>query len=47
MDYEERLKNSSVWKELYAVRNVKPAFHRWGAYGGMAYTGKEERRGRE
>jgi len=31
--------NSSVGKELHAVRNVKPAFHKYGLYGGMAYTG--------
>ena len=37
--YEEKLKNSSIWKELHAVRNVKPAFARYGLYGGMAYTG--------
>ena len=37
--YEERLKNSSVWKELRAVRNIKPAFHKYGLLGGMAYTG--------
>lgn len=37
--YEDKMKNSSVWKELKAVRNVKPAFTRWGLYGGMAYTG--------
>ncbi len=38
-DYEERLRSSWVYKELRGVRNVKPAFHRWGMYGGMAYTG--------
>ncbi|OWA52680.1 Electron transfer flavoprotein-ubiquinone oxidoreductase, mitochondrial [Hypsibius exemplaris] len=38
--YEERLKNSSVYKELYAVRNVRPSFHSsLGLYGGVAYTG--------
>ena len=37
--YEERLKNSYVWKELTAVRNIKPAFHNYGLFGGMAYTG--------
>lgn len=39
LSYEENLKNSSVFKELKAVRNVKPAFHKYGLYGGMAYTG--------
>lgn len=37
--YEESLKKSSVYQELHAVRNVKPAFHKYGLYGGMAYTG--------
>ena len=39
VEYEERLRSSWVWSELKSVRNVKPAFHRWGLYGGMAYTG--------
>ena len=39
VSYEDKLKNSSVWKELHAVRNVKPAFAKYGMYGGMAYTG--------
>jgi electron-transferring-flavoprotein dehydrogenase len=33
------LKNSWVWSELSSVRNVKPAFSKWGLYGGIAYTG--------
>ena len=37
--YEEKLKSSWVYKELKDVRNVKPAFSRWGVLGGMAYTG--------
>ncbi|XP_013387542.1 electron transfer flavoprotein-ubiquinone oxidoreductase, mitochondrial [Lingula anatina] len=38
--YEQRLRDSWVWKELYAVRNVRPSFHSpLGLYGGMAYTG--------
>lgn len=39
-EYEESLKNSWVWKELYAVRNIRPSFHSYfGLYGGMLYTG--------
>ena len=38
-NYEEKLENSSVYKELHATRNVKPAFARHGLFGGMAYTG--------
>ncbi|XP_068207820.1 electron transfer flavoprotein-ubiquinone oxidoreductase, mitochondrial [Palaemon carinicauda] len=40
VSYEERLKSSWVWKELYAARNVRPSFHTpLGLYGGMIYTG--------
>ena len=38
-NYEDKVKNSSIWKELHMSRNVKPAFHNFGLYGGMAYTG--------
>ncbi|EDO47030.1 predicted protein [Nematostella vectensis] len=38
--YEDRLKESWVWKELYAMRNIRPSFHsKLGFYGGMLYTG--------
>jgi len=37
--YEESLKSSWVYQELHQVRNIKPAFHKFGLYGGMAYTG--------
>lgn len=40
VDYEERLKNSEVWKELHKVRNVKPSFDSsLGLYGMLAYGG--------
>lgn len=39
-EYSEALKKSTVWKELYAVRNIRPSFHNYfGLYGGMVYTG--------
>ena len=39
-NYEEKVKNSWVWKELKSVRNVRPSFHTpLGLYGGLAYTG--------
>ncbi|GLH01899.1 Electron transfer flavoprotein-ubiquinone oxidoreductase, mitochondrial [Gryllus bimaculatus] len=39
-DYEEKIKSSWIWKELKAVRNVRPSFHNpFGMYGGMAYSG--------
>ena len=34
--YPERLKASWVWDELYRVRNVRPAFSKWGFWGGLA-----------
>ncbi|XP_016402234.1 electron transfer flavoprotein-ubiquinone oxidoreductase, mitochondrial-like, partial [Sinocyclocheilus rhinocerous] len=39
-EYEEALEKSWIWKELYAVRNIRPSFHNYfGLYGGMLYTG--------
>lgn len=39
-EYAEALKASWVWKELHAVRNIRPSFHNYfGLYGGMIYTG--------
>ncbi|KAJ3113191.1 hypothetical protein HDU96_003690 [Phlyctochytrium bullatum] len=38
--YEESIKNSWVWKELYEVRNVRPSFHSaLGFLGGVVYSG--------
>ncbi|XP_059480712.1 electron transfer flavoprotein-ubiquinone oxidoreductase, mitochondrial [Neocloeon triangulifer] len=38
--YEEALRSSYVFKELYAARNVRPSFHSsLGLYGGLMYTG--------
>jgi len=37
--FQQKLKDSFVWKELRSVRNVKPAMHNYGLLGGMAYTG--------
>ena len=37
-DYEDRLKSSWVWKELYSVRNFRPACRApLGVYGTMLY----------
>jgi electron-transferring-flavoprotein dehydrogenase len=36
--YPQSLKTSWVWDELYAVRNVRPSFHR-GLWAGIAYSG--------
>lgn len=38
--YEEKVKNSWVWKELKAVRNARPSFHNpLGLYGGLVFSG--------
>jgi electron-transferring-flavoprotein dehydrogenase len=37
--YEQKLRASWVWKELTAVRNVRPAFAKLGLWGGLAYAG--------
>ncbi|XP_022079477.1 electron transfer flavoprotein-ubiquinone oxidoreductase, mitochondrial-like [Acanthaster planci] len=39
-EYEPRLKESWLWKELYAVRNIRPSFNSpLGIFGTMIYTG--------
>lgn len=38
--YEKKIKDSWMWKELYAARNVRPSFHSpLGVFGGLLYTG--------
>jgi len=38
--YEQRIRDSWVWKELYKVRNIRPSFNSsLGMYGGLLYTG--------
>ncbi|CAG0920143.1 unnamed protein product [Notodromas monacha] len=40
ISYEERIKDSWIWKELEGCRNVRPSFNSaLGLYGGIAYTG--------
>ncbi len=36
--YADRLRASWVWDELSAARNLRPAFARFGLYGGLAYA---------
>ena len=36
VDYEDKLKKSWVWSELYRVRNIRPAF-RWGLWPAILY----------
>ncbi|ROV95494.1 hypothetical protein VPNG_08896 [Cytospora leucostoma] len=41
-DYETKLRESWIWKELKEVRNMRPSFHSpLGLYGGMMYSGLE------
>jgi electron-transferring-flavoprotein dehydrogenase len=37
--YERNLRASWVWQELTSVRNIRPAFAKFGFLGGMAYAG--------
>ncbi len=37
--YPQKLKSSWVWKDLYSVRNVKPALSNWGTLRGTLYAG--------
>ena len=36
--YPEALRGSWVWEELERVRNLRPAFAKWGTYGGVLYS---------
>ena len=36
--YEERVRASWVWQELSHSRNIRPAFARFGLWGGLAYS---------
>lgn len=39
-DYEDRVKESYIYKDLQQVRNIRPSFHSsLGLYGGMIYSG--------
>jgi len=41
-DYEDALRASSIWKELRAVRNMRPSFHSpLKLFGGIMYSGLE------
>ena len=39
--YPEKIRISWVWKDLYAVRNIKPALSSWGNIGGTLYGGMD------
>ena len=41
-NYEDKLRKSSIWRELNTVRNMRPSFHSpLGIYGGILYSGLE------
>jgi electron-transferring-flavoprotein dehydrogenase len=41
-DYEDALRESTIWQELKEVRNMRPSFHTpLGLYGGIVYSGLE------
>jgi electron-transferring-flavoprotein dehydrogenase len=41
-DYEKSLRDSSIWKELSEVRNIRPSFNSpLGFFGGLLYSGLE------
>jgi len=41
-DYEDALRESTIWSELKQVRNMRPSFHSaLGIYGGIMYSGLE------
>lgn len=37
-NYPKKLKESWVYQELSSVRNIRPAFHKFGMWGGLAYA---------
>ena len=39
LGYQEAFEGSWVYDELNEVRNIKPAFKKWGLFGGVAYAG--------
>lgn len=39
--YPEKIRHSWIWKDLYAVRNIKPALSSWGNVGGTLYGGMD------
>jgi len=39
--YPEKIRSSWMWKDLYAVRNIKPALSSWGNIGGTLYGGMD------
>ena len=40
--YEDKVKSSWIYDELYRARNTYPAFHKWGLIGGILFTGIDQ-----
>ena len=40
--YEDKIKSSWIYDELYRARNTYPAFHKWGLVGGILFTGIDQ-----
>ncbi|OZY85540.1 electron transfer flavoprotein-ubiquinone oxidoreductase [Cellvibrio mixtus] len=40
-DYPKKIRSSWLWKDIYAVRNIKPALSAWGNIGGTLYGGAD------
>ena len=40
--YEDKIKSSWIYEELYRARNTYPAFHKWGMTGGILFTGIDQ-----
>ncbi len=36
--YDKRIRDSEIWKDLWKVRNIRPAFQKSFVYGGMVHT---------
>jgi len=41
-DYEDHIKQSWIYDELYKARNTYPSFHKWGLIGGVMFTGLDQ-----
>jgi electron-transferring-flavoprotein dehydrogenase len=39
--YPQKIRASWLWRDLYAVRNIKPALSAWGNYAGTLYSGMD------
>jgi electron-transferring-flavoprotein dehydrogenase len=40
--FEDKIKASWIYDELYRARNTYPAFHKWGMLGGILFTGIDQ-----